>query len=174
MIGRYIIRVIPFAALVVLVTVPTASLAQQKTIKQCNEEYKANKAEIQKSGKLKKDFMGECRGGISTVPTEAPAAEPAKPAPAPAKPVPPLSGAKPSPAAPTATSKLSGENLFATEAEAKSHCPSDTVVWANLKSNIYHFSGTHNYGNTKRGAYLCEKDTPAAGVRPPKNEMHPD
>jgi hypothetical protein len=44
-----------------LFTVPTASLAQQKTIKQCDEEYKANKAEIQKSGKLKKDFMAECR-----------------------------------------------------------------------------------------------------------------
>jgi hypothetical protein len=161
------IGVICFAALVVLFAVPTASLAQQKTVKQCDEEYKANKAEIQKSGKLKKDFISECRGGISTVPAEAPAAAPAKPAPASAKPVPP------SPAAPATTGKLSGENLFATEAEAKSRCPSDTVVWANLKTNIYHFSGTHNYGNTKRGAYMCEKDTPAAGVRPPKNEMHP-
>ena len=169
--GRYI-GVICFAALVVLFTVPTA-LAQQKTIKQCDEEYKANKAEIQKGGKLKKDFMAECRGGISNVPTEPPAAAPAKPAPAAAKPVSPLSGAKPSPVAPAATGKLSGENLFATEAEAKSRCPSDTVVWANLKSNIYHFSGTHNYGNTKSGAYMCENDTAAAGIRPPKNEMHP-
>jgi hypothetical protein len=170
--GRYI-GVICFAALVVLFTVPTASLAQQKTVKQCDEEYKANKAEVQKSGKLKKDFMAECRGRISTVPAEAPAAAPAKPAPSAAKPVSPLSGAKPSPAAPAATGKLSGENLFATEAEAKSRCPSDTVVWANLKSNIYHFSGTHNYGNTKSGAYMCEKDTTTAGIRPPKNEKHP-
>lgn len=168
MMGRYI-GVICFAALVVLFTVPTASLAQQKTVKQCGEEYKANKAEIQKSGKLKRDFIAECRGGISTVPAEAPMAAPAKPAPA--KPVPPLS--EPSPAAPAATGKLSGENLFATEAEAKSHCPSDTVVWANLKSNIYHFSGAHNYGNTKSGAYMCEKDTTAAGIRAPKNEKHP-
>jgi hypothetical protein len=49
----------------------------------------------------------------------------------------------------------------------------DTVVWANLKSNIYHFSGTHNYGNTKRGAYMCEKDTTEAGIRPAENEKHP-
>jgi hypothetical protein len=37
----------------------------------------------------------------------------------------------------------------------------------------YHFSGTHNYGNSKSGAYMCEKDTNAAGIRPLKTEMHP-
>ena len=47
------------------------------------------------------------------------------------------------------------------------------VVWANLDSKIYHFSGNKNYGNTKSGAYMCEKETAAAGVRAAKNEKHP-
>jgi hypothetical protein len=169
MMRRYI-GVICFSALVGLFSMPTAPLAQQKTVKQCDEEYKANKAEIQKSGRLKKDFMAECRGASTVAPAEVPGA-PAKPAAA--TPVLPPPGAKPAPAAPAATGKPSSATLFATEAEAKSHCPSDTVVWANLKTSIYHFSGTHNYGNTKSGAYMCEKDTAAAGIRPAKNEMHP-
>ena len=49
----------------------------------------------------------------------------------------------------------------------------DTVVWANLGSKIYHFSGHKDYGNTKTGAYMCEKDTAAAGIRAAKNEKHP-
>jgi hypothetical protein len=47
------------------------------------------------------------------------------------------------------------------------------VVWVNLRSKIYHFAGTHNYGNTKDGAYICERDTAAQGMRAAKNEQHP-
>lgn len=57
-----------------------------------------------------------------------------------------------------------GPNQFATEAQAKARCPSDSVVWANLNSHIYHFSGYRNYGTTKDGAYMCESDTVAAGL----------
>ena len=64
-------------------------------------------------------------------------------------------------------------NEFSTEAQAAGHCPSDAVVWVNLTSKIYHFSGTRNYGNTKNGKYMCERDTAAAGMRPAKNEAHP-
>lgn len=43
--------------------------------------------------------------------------------------------------------------------QAKSHCSGgDIVVWANLDSKIYHFSGHRDYGHTKEGAYMCEKD----------------
>jgi hypothetical protein len=66
-----------------------------------------------------------------------------------------------------------GANEFSTETEAKALCPTDSVVWVNLTSKIYHFSGTRYYGNTKNGEYMCERDTAAAGMRPAKNETCP-
>lgn len=66
-----------------------------------------------------------------------------------------------------------GPGQFAEESEAKAHCPSDTVVWVNLSSKVYHFHGTKDYGNTKSGAYICEKDATAQGFRAAKNEKHP-
>jgi hypothetical protein len=66
-----------------------------------------------------------------------------------------------------------GANQYATEMKAWAHCPSDTVVWANTRSNIYHFRGTSNYGNTVAGAYMCEQDALAGGIRAAKNERHP-
>ena len=66
-----------------------------------------------------------------------------------------------------------GPNGFSTEAQAKVRCPTDTVVWVNLPSKIYHFSGTSSYGNTKNGEYMCESDAAAARMRPAKNETHP-
>jgi hypothetical protein len=63
---------------------------------------------------------------------------------------------------------------FKTEAQAKARCPSDTVVWANVKSKIYHFAGTKDYGKTKTGVvYMCEKDATAQGFRAAKNERRP-
>jgi hypothetical protein len=64
-------------------------------------------------------------------------------------------------------------NQFAAEVLAKAHCPSDTVVWANLNAKIYHFSGSKNYGSSKEGTYMCEKDALGQGVRAAKNERHP-
>lgn len=72
-----------------------------------------------------------------------------------------------------ATKTPTNSGQFAEESQAKAHCPSDTVVWANLSSKVYHFSGSKDYGNTKRGAYVCEKDATAQGLRAAKNEKHP-
>jgi hypothetical protein len=58
---------------------------------------------------------------------------------------------------------------FATEAEAKGSCPTDAVVWANLRSKVYHASGSRSFGTTKLGAYMCEKESAAAGFRAPKS-----
>jgi hypothetical protein len=66
-----------------------------------------------------------------------------------------------------------GANQYSTEMLARAHCLTDTVVWANTRSNIYHFHGTENYGTTKRGAYMCERDALAGGIRAAKNERHP-
>jgi hypothetical protein len=62
---------------------------------------------------------------------------------------------------------------FADEVSAKSRCPTDTVVWVNLPSKIYHFAGTKSYGTTKRGAYMCEKEAIVGEDRASKTEKHP-
>ncbi len=59
---------------------------------------------------------------------------------------------------------------YASEAEAKAACAGDAVVWANIGTKVYHHAGAGTYGKTKRGAYMCEKDTAAAGFRAAKNE----
>ena len=66
-----------------------------------------------------------------------------------------------------------GADQYSTEMLAWAHCPTDTVVWANTSSDIYHFHGTANYGTTKAGAYMCEQESRAAGMRAAKNEKHP-
>jgi hypothetical protein len=66
-----------------------------------------------------------------------------------------------------------GADQYSTEMLAWAHCPTDTVVWANTASDIYHFHGTPNYGTTKAGAYMCEQESRNAGMRAAKNEKHP-
>jgi ketosteroid isomerase-like protein len=166
------------------------TVAGQKTIKACQEEWRANKAANQANGITEKSYVDQCRaGGAPTQPTAAPAAPPPARTAAPI-PTPPTSAAPgatptttappvrpiPSPTAGAASPPQGtpiGTNQFTTEEQAKARCPSDTVVWANLNSHIYHFSGSRNYGTTKNGAYMCESDTVAGGFRAPKNEEHP-
>ena len=168
-------------------TRPTQATGGQKTIKACQDEWRANKAANQASGVTLKAYVAECRGGSaptqSTVapsppvaPAPAPTAAPAAPARTPTataprgRPASPESTAKPVPSTPT---EPTGANQFSTEAQAKARCPSDTVVWVNLVSKIYHFSGSRSYGTTKKGAYMCESDTAAEGMRAAKNESRP-
>jgi hypothetical protein len=66
-----------------------------------------------------------------------------------------------------------GANQYGSERQASAHCPTDTVVWANTRSNIYHFEGTYNYGTTAAGAYMCEQDALDEGMRAARNETHP-
>jgi len=150
--------------------------------KSCNEQWKANKPAIQASGKTKKVFVSECRNGGPI------AAAPAKPAPPAAAPsneaktstpktsTPatshPSASGKPA-TTPTTAGTPTGANQYATEGAARLRCPLDTVVWVNLNSGIYHFNGKKDYGATRRGSYMCEKDTAAAGFRAAKNEKHP-
>jgi hypothetical protein len=162
---------------------PTSAAPSQKTAKMCQEEWRANKAAYQAGGIAEKAYVDKCRAGetvaVPAAPEPATGAPALTPASAPAsKPVVTPSGApaKPAPAtkpAPTAAAAPTGANEFAAEAQAKARCPTDTVVWANLESKVYHFSGGKSYGTTKKGAYMCEKDAVAQGVRAAKNETHP-
>ena len=173
----------------------SAAQAQQKTAKACEEEWKANKPSIQASGKKKKDFIAECRGQpaaaetrpATPTPTPAPATapKPAAPTPPPASTAsggqtaspPPINASKSQNPVARRTAPQSGTpaaaNEYTSETEAKGRCPTDIVVWANTNSKIYHFAGTADYGRTKRGAYMCERDTASAGFRAAKNEKHP-
>jgi hypothetical protein len=139
------------------------ALAQEQTLKACRAEWQAHKADNQAKGITEKTFIDQCRGA------EVPAATPTATKPAP-RVVTPAAASKPAPAA---TVSPVGPNQFAMEALAKAHCPADVVVWANLKSKIYHFSGHKDFGNTKEGAYMCEKDATGQGIRAAKNEKHP-
>jgi hypothetical protein len=86
---------------------------------------------------------------------------------------PSLSNGYKCPGGPSPSATPSDSAQYSTERQARSHCPSDTVVWANTHSNIYHFRGTSNYGNTVAGAYMCEQDSLREGMRAAKNETHP-
>jgi len=167
---------------------PTAATTGQKTAKECREEWRANKAANQANGVTEKAYVAQCRGGgapvqTTTAPPPAPAppptptAAPAAPPPAPTAAAPPSRPVPPPPPtagpAPSVQENPVGVNEFSTEAQAKARCPTDTVVWVNLTSKVYHFNGTRYYGNTKDGAYMCERDTVAAGMRAAKNETHP-
>lgn len=158
---RHLIRCA--AAAVSIAILAAASQAEQKTAKACETEWSANKAAIQGSGKTKKAFMIECRSGA------APQANAQPPANAGTAPAAPRTAKRTRPG----TAISTGAAEYASEMEAKSHCPGQIVVWANTHSKIYHFAGSRSYGNTKTGAYMCEKDTASAGFRSAKNEKRP-
>lgn len=63
----------------------------------------------------------------------------------------------------------SSVQLFAAEAEAQKHCPTDVVVWVNTPTGIYHLKGMRWFGNTNRGAYVCQKEGDQAGYRATRN-----
>jgi hypothetical protein len=60
-----------------------------------------------------------------------------------------------------------------TIAQAQQHCPTDTVVWIDQRSHLYHYEGSSAFGRTKIGAYMCEQDSSRAGFRAAKNEKPP-
>ncbi len=61
------------------------------------------------------------------------------------------------------------QTLYRSEGTARIHCGSDTVVWLNTASGVYHYSGERWYGHTKHGAYVCEKAADGAGDRATEN-----
>jgi len=152
-----------------------------KTVAECDAEYAANKAAIRAGGQTKRAFVAACRAGNETIPQGAAAAPAPAPIPAPTSTStgslfpwqqPATPGPAPAPAS-YGTPAPTGAGQFASAPEAQSRCPGATVVWVNTSSRVYHFAGNRNYGNTKRGAYMCEADAQASGNRAAKNESHP-
>jgi hypothetical protein len=154
-------------------TAPTTA-ASGKSAKDCETEYSTNKAAIKAGGQKKKDFVTACRAGTEVIPT-APAASAPAPVPTPTVAPAPVPQAAPTlaPVAPKPAAKAPTPAGSGNDAQVRASCPSDTVVWVNTKSGVYHFAGTHNYGTTKQGAYMCEAAAKAAGDRAAENEKHP-
>jgi hypothetical protein len=158
-------------------TAPAAPAAAQKTAKACRDEWRANKADNQAKGVTEKAYVTQCRAGTAAAqPAPAPekkttSAPPPAPAPTPAQTPPPSRST--TQAAPPAATVPTGANQYSTEAQAKARCGTGTVVWANLDSKVYHFASYKNYGTTKSGAYMCERDATSQGMRASKNEKHP-
>ncbi len=130
------------AALAAALTWSPPVMAQPKTVKQCKDEWIANKDSIKAGGKTQKAYIAECRG----IPVAVRAAS---------------------------VAAVLARGQYPTEAEAKAGCPGDGVVWVNLRSKISHEPGSRSYGATQAGAYMCEKESAAAGFRAGKTARDP-
>jgi micrococcal nuclease len=76
-----------------------------------------------------------------------------------------LCGPGGSPAAPRATDTAYVPGKVSTP-KSGANGSSDTKVWVNTSSRVYHCPGTRYYGNTARGAYMTEGEAARQGHRP--------
>jgi hypothetical protein len=153
---------------------PTIASAES-VMSACAGQWKQAQAAGTTGGATWPQFLAQCRTRLSSAaaPSSGTFAPAPAPAPAPASQTgslfpwwqPTASAPASSAAAPTAT----GAGEYATELQARARCPSDTVVWVNIGTRVYHYPGTHYYGHTKKGAYMCEADARAAGNRAARN-----
>ena len=163
-----------------------AGQAQALTRKECNEEWNSLSASKKSAAKNKTSYVKDCmakddaKGTIAEKKKETEKVEKKDKAEKKEKatktetsaPIPSTTKSPTTTTSRTTDGKYTA-GQFATEAEAKRNCPSDVVVWLNTRSKIYHFSGTRDYGNTKRGAYMCQQESNRAGNRAAKNEKQP-
>ncbi|MGH8162519.1 MAG: hypothetical protein ACRESR_10375 [Gammaproteobacteria bacterium] len=76
-----------------------------------------------------------------------------------------LTGTLPALGASHKTISLRDVSHFSDLADARRACGKDPVVWANLRTEVYHLPGSRWFGKTKRGAYFCEAALDKKGVR---------
>ncbi len=58
---------------------------------------------------------------------------------------------------------------YKTEAEAKTGCAGDAIVWRASGSKVFHLAGSKYFGKTKRGTFVCEKAAEAKGLHAAKS-----
>ena len=66
---------------------------------------------------------------------------------------------------PAAAELLPQLQRFQFELWAQNHCPADTVVWVDGRSQIYNLNEERWYGRTINGAFACKRDAEKAGYR---------
>lgn len=152
----------------------------KKTVKECRAEWRANKAANKAKKISEKAYVETCRSSTAATEPKTMAAPSSNTEKATTKKETTKKEKETSrPMTPTKTThethagSPAGADQYASESQAKARCPRDTIIWANLDSKIYHFAGHNDYGNTKSGAYMCEKDAMKQGMRAAKNEKHP-
>ncbi len=163
---KFFVRLTASAAILIGSALALSGAAKAESVMSvCAGQWKQAQAAGTTGSETWPQFLAQCKTRES-----APQPSQASIAPAPA-PTPAPSGSlfpwwqQPAAPAQTAAPAPTGAGQFSTEAEARYRCPADKVVWVNTKSRIYHYQGTHNYGHTKEGAYMCEADAKAAGDR---------
>jgi hypothetical protein len=161
------------SAMIAVAALSAPASAQHPTKKACEEQWRAAKAANQTT-ETQKAYVEKCRAGPEATQTAPAAPPPSRPAATttapPAQQTPPVQPAARPQRTTTATAPA---NLSADEAQARARCPADTVVWVNTSSKIYHFAGHSDYGKTKQGKFMCEREATADGFRAAKNEKHP-
>jgi hypothetical protein len=64
-----------WCAVLGVISLSTSAPAQQKSVKACTDEWRADKAANQAAGITEKDYVAKCRAGVATAtPSEAPKA----------------------------------------------------------------------------------------------------
>ena len=79
----------------------------------------------------------------------------------------------------TSTPTNTNVNLIAPSNEVEPHTKRQKLnsttssgsarVWVNTKTGVYHYPGTHGYGNTRQGRFESEQEAIAEGDRPVRN-----
>lgn len=168
----------PPAAIVPSQTAQGTRGGRLKSAKACAAEWRSDKTNFKAKGISERAYVAQRRAATATALPAPSNLSPRSPAPATAPPRPSATTAAPAqtPYGSITRNPSIGRPIaprqYARETQAKAVCPTDTVVWVNLRSKIYHFSLTHNYGNPKRGAFMCERDAISEGFRPAENERH--
>jgi hypothetical protein len=152
----------------------------QSVMRLCASQWKNAKAAGTTAGQTWPQFLSQCRARqTSAASSSGGFAPPPAPAPAPAsasqsgslfpwwQQSAPSSAPAPNVGAPSALQA----GQYTTELAARARCPSDTVVWVNTPTRIYHYSGTRYYGYTLKGAYMCEADARGGGYRAARNRQ---
>jgi len=65
----------------------------------------------------------------------------------------------------TADSQSQGLGLFRIEGQAQQHCPTDAVVWLDLKKRVYYFPRQRMYGQGRTAVFACRNEARRNGYR---------
>ena len=154
-----------------------APSAGQSVMRLCASQWKDAKAAGTTGGLGWPQFLSQCRArqGSAAPPSSGGFAPAAAPAPASQSgslfPWWQQSAPSNAPASNGSTPSTLQADQYTTELAARARCPSDTVVWVNTPTRIYHYSGTRYYGHTLKGAYMCEADARTGGYRAARNRQ---